>query len=27
MVSIDRFQAVKESELKILERWFENEDT
>ncbi|AJO57398.1 GNAT family N-acetyltransferase [Bacillus subtilis] len=27
MVSIDRFQAVKESELKILEHWFENEDT
>ncbi|MCY7783985.1 MULTISPECIES: GNAT family N-acetyltransferase [unclassified Bacillus (in: firmicutes)] len=27
MVSIDRFQAVKEPELKILEHWFEHEDT
>lgn len=27
MVSIDRFQVVKEPELKILEHWFEHEDT
>ncbi|AEP85688.1 GNAT family N-acetyltransferase [Bacillus spizizenii] len=27
MASIDRFQILKEPELKILEQWFENEDT
>ncbi|MGG1244439.1 hypothetical protein BSBH6_03104 [Bacillus subtilis] len=27
MATIDRFQILKESELKILEHWFENEDT
>ncbi|MED4648691.1 GNAT family N-acetyltransferase [Bacillus inaquosorum] len=27
MASIDRFQRLKEPELKILEQWFENEDT
>ncbi|XCR12833.1 N-acetyltransferase, partial [Bacillus subtilis] len=27
MASIDRFQVMQEPELKILEHWFENEDT
>ncbi|PNB53167.1 N-acetyltransferase, partial [Pseudomonas sp. GW456-E7] len=27
MASIDRFERLKEPELKILEQWFENEDT
>ncbi|MER0468754.1 N-acetyltransferase family protein [Bacillus cabrialesii subsp. cabrialesii] len=27
MATIDRFQILKESELEILEHWFENEDT
>lgn len=27
MVSIDRFQVMKEPELKILKHWFEDEDT
>lgn len=27
MASIDRFQIVKEPELKVIEHWFEDEDT